>query len=533
MVKRKKVHSVKASGVKLARRNMMAPERVFNGKVVERSGIRAWEAIDPLTAQEREEIRIAMKNPYVKRACRIQANFVTSQGYTTKIVNRDEEELPEEQQTAFEKTPIYVPLFDQKFTPEEIKDKIDRMMIKMDLNTNIYNLYYTALQQGRAVLAMTPLQKNPDADTFFLPNQFRFIRPEHTLRPVIDQDTGELKGVRLIGIESDQRDNILVAERMVYMMHGFNNELFSDYYGDSKVIDVADIASNLNVILNQDYEQAALHSWFTPPIFSVPVPPQEFGNEEGVLHEFLQNVSDSKGQITAVTRSSDPEDQGVELLNNGGGSQSGNIAGLDVIRLGLIKSIIAHFGIPGFMISEGDVGQLGGNTNLSELDNYLQAEISPERTMVQNTINSQIYDAILKLLWQVEDERAVPIALRHHYNKPKLVTIMPPELYNVLIDMMDRGIIEEDGLREIIGLEEFSAEKKTQGSDTSPGENRSGNDWTDKQWKPKPKDQWADAWNSTPVNGWANPTDQWASSSTPVDQWEGGAPIKNNKGWIK
>ena len=376
-----------ALGVKLASRQLQAfKPRWVNGESVEipnKAGIRAWEAIDPYTAQEREEFRLAIKNPYVKRACRIQSNYVAGQGYTTKIVNRDEEELPEEQQTKFEQTPIHVPAFDEMITPEELKDRIDRMMKKMDLESNIYNVYYTALQQGRAVLAFTPLQKNPKTDEFLLPSQFRFIRPEHTMRPVINQNTGELEGVRLIGIESDQRDNILDKDRMCYIMHGFNNELFSDFYGDSKLADIADIASNLNVVLNQDYEQAALHSWYTPPIFSIPIPPQEYGNETGVLSEFLQNISDSKGQIAAVTRSANKEDIGVELLNSGGGSQSGNIAGLEVIRLGLVKAIIAHFGIPGFMLSEGDVGQLGGNTNISEMDNYLQTEITPERNALQ------------------------------------------------------------------------------------------------------------------------------------------------------
>ena len=526
----KKNISPQGLGVRLASRKLSgAGWRKFGGNETSALGIRAWEALDPYSSQEREEFKLAMKNPYVKRACRIQANFVVGQGYTTKCVPRGEEELPEEQQTAFETTPIYVPLFGKEMTPEEIKDKIDKMMKRLDLSSNLFNAYYTSLQQGRAVLAITPLDKNPDTEYFEMPEQFRFIRPEHTLRPVIDQETGELKGVRIIGLETQTGDNILDIHRAVYMMHGFNNELFSDFFGDSKVADIADIASNLNVVLNQDYEQAALHSWFTPPVFSVPVPPQEFGNEEGVLNTFLNSVADSKGQITAVTASSDPNERGVELLNSS--TNSGNISGLDVIRLGLIKAIIAHFGIPGFMISEGDVGQLGGNTNISEMDNYLNVEIAPERKYMENVVSQQIYDRIIEVLWQVEEGDETPIRLVHNFNKPKLISIIPKDLYEVYIDMLERGLIEEDGFRELTGLEEFAADKMTaKGADASPAGNRAGKDWTEQQWKSKQsgKNKWANAnWSPMQLNIWPDKTNGWPNVT--ASKWPGGSNPSSNK----
>jgi hypothetical protein len=516
-------------GVNLTRRTIGGGgNRRFGGHESQALGIRAWEALDPYSSQEREEFKLSMKNPYVKRACRIQTNFVVGQGYTTKCVPREEEELQEEQQSSFEQTPIHVPAFDVELTPEQIKDKIDKMMKRMDLSQNLFNAYYTGLQQGRAILAMTPLEKDDMEEFFMMPEQFRFIRPEHSLRPVVDQDTGELKGVRIIGIETNAGDNILDIKRAVYIMHGFNNELFSDFFGDSKVADIADIASNLNVVLNQDYEQAALHSWFTPPVFSVPIPPQEFGNEEGVLNTFLNSIADSKGQITAVTSSSNPEEKGVELLNSS--TNSGNISGLDIIRLGLIKAIIAHFGIPGFMISEGDVGQLGGNTNISEMDNYLNVEIAPERKYMENVVSQQIYDRIIEILFQVEEADDAPIRLLHTFNKPKIISIIPKDLYEVYIDMLERGLIEEDGFRELTGLEEFAADKmNAKGADASPAGNRAGADWTNQQWKSKQsgKGKWANAnWSPIQLNVWP---DKWnGQPNVTASKWKtSGQPVSN------
>ncbi len=482
----------RGGGVHLSKRRLESSKRELKGQenkeLSDVMGIRAWEALDPYTSQDREDFRLAMSNVYVRRVCKIQTNLVVGQGYTTEIVPRREEEIPEEQKDTFEKTPVYVPYFDKELTPEQIKDRIDQMMIEMDLTTNLANAYITSLEQGRCVLAMTPLLRNEENGEFKLPEQFRIIRQEHTLRPVVDQNTGELQGVRLIGIESDQRDNILDIERAVYIMQGYNNELFSDFYGESKIANVVDIASNLNIVLNEDYEQASLHSWFTPPIFAVPVPPQEYGNEEGVINTFLNGVSRSKGQITAVTTSSKMDEKGVELLNNS--TNSGDIAGLDNIRLGLIKAIIAHFGIPGFMISEGDVGQLGGNTNISELDNYLQTEIAPERKYMESVVSKQVYDRILSLLWRTEDISTVPLKLMHKINKPKLITIIPKDLYETYIDMLERGLIEVDGFRELTGMAEFSADTMgKRGADPTPGNNTASN-WSKPWSKPVQVDVW-------------------------------------------
>ena len=333
----------------------------LQGEGSEYQGIQVFAAVDPYKSIERKAFRSAMNNPYVYRASRIHATFTAGQGYTTEIVPRGEEEIPDDQLDNWQKTTsIFVPYWNKEMTPEQILDKIDKMAVDMDLGSNVFNAYFTSLEQGRCVLALTPLETDEEGK-FRMPEQIRLIRPEFTERPVINENTAELEGVRIIGVRSPTRDNILPRNRMIYLMHGFNNELFSDYYGDSKVARIADEANTLNIILNQDYERAAESAWYKPPIFSVPIPPQEYGNEDGVLNEFLMKANDSKGQSIAVTGPSGPDDPGVTVLNT---PPSSDIGGLEVIRTGLIKAIITAYGLPGFMLAEGDVDSLGGNANI-------------------------------------------------------------------------------------------------------------------------------------------------------------------------
>ena len=231
--------------------------RKHQGAGMKFQGIDVFAAVDPYPQIERKEFRSAMNNPYVYRASRIATTFTTGQGYTTSVVPRKEEEIPDEQREQWSSTEkIHVPYFDEEKTPEQIKDFIDKMAVDMDLATNLFNGYFTALEQGRCVLALTPLATDEEGN-FQMPEQIRLIRPEFTERPVINEDTSELEGVRIIGVHSPARDNILPKNRMIYLMHGFNNELFSDYYGDSKVARISDEANTLNIILNQDYERAA------------------------------------------------------------------------------------------------------------------------------------------------------------------------------------------------------------------------------------------------------------------------------------
>ena len=135
----------------------------LQGEQSEYQGIQVFAAVDAYESTERKAFRSAMNNPYVYRASRIHATFCAGQGYTTEIVPRGEEEVPDEQLDAWQKsTSIYVPYWNKEMTPEQILDKIDKMAIDMDLGSNIFNAYFTSLEQGRCVLALTPLETDEE-----------------------------------------------------------------------------------------------------------------------------------------------------------------------------------------------------------------------------------------------------------------------------------------------------------------------------------------------------------------------------------
>ncbi len=497
------------------------PSRVSTIKF---QGIQVFAPVDPYRNQQRQEFRSAMSNPYVYRASRIQATFTAGQGYTTEIVPRKEEDVPTEQLDKWQsETKIMVPYWDKELTPEEIVDKVDKMAIDMDLATNVFNAYFLAIEQGRAVLALTPLETD-DEGNFFMPESIRLIRTEFTERPVIDDDTGELVGVRIIGVRSPTRDNILPTNRMIYVMHGFNNELFSDYYGDSKVSRISDEANTLNVVLNEDYERAAEAAWYKPPIFSVPIPPQEIGNEDDVLNQFLIKANDAKGQSIAVTGPSSPEETGVTVLNT---QLSADIAGLETIRTGLIKAIITAYGLPGFMLSEGDIGKLGGNANIEEVDSYLNTEIGPERIILENTLEKQFYDVILAILFRVGNAREIPVKIKFKFNKPKLLTLVTPDMLEVMAGLKQMGLIDESGLREILGVTELDKDTVSKGAQGGP--TPGANLWRKDFKQPIQINLWPDELGKvhSTVSGWGN-ADQWIREhpgQEPPNEWPSEAKL--------
>lgn len=452
---------VASSGTEAARNFDRSMWRRMNGQEGNFQGLQVWHPIDPYSGQQRKEFRSAMTNPYVYRASRIHTTFTAGQGYTTEIVPRQEEELPEEQLNEWQRTQTYhVPYFNKEMTAEQLLDKIDKLALDLDLATNLFNGYFTALEQGRCVLALTPL--DPGEDGFWqLPEQIRLIRPEFTERPVLDDNTGELIGVRIIGVRSQIRDNIIPAERFLYVMHGFNNELFSDYYGDSKVARISDEANTLNIVLNQDYERAAESAWYKPPVFSVPIPPQEAGNEDNVLATFINKINDSKGQAIAVTGPSNPEETGVNVLTT---PVNADIGGLEIIRTGLIKSIITAYGLPGFMLAEGDIGKLGGNANIEEVDAYINQEIRPERILLENAVEKQFYDRILGILFREPDARKIPCKIKFKFNKPKLLTLVTPDMFEVLTGMTQMGLLDASGIKDILGIEDLDKDTMSKGA---------------------------------------------------------------------
>lgn len=502
-------------------------KKVKSGGSEEFQGIDVYAVVDPLKQAQRKELRSAMNNPYVYRASRIATTFTAGQGYTTQIVPREEEELPEEQREQWANSgTLHVPYLNKDMTPEQIKDFVDKMAVDMDLSTNLFNGYFAALEQGRCVLALTPLATDENGN-FELPQAIRLIREEFTERPVVNENTNELEGVRIIGVHSPEKNNILPKNRMIYLMHGFNNELFSDYYGDSKVSRIADEANTLNIILNQDYERAAESTWYKPPVFSVPIPPQEFGNEDQVLSEFLTNANDSKGQSIAVTGPSTTDEVGVTVLNV---PPSSDIGGLEIIRQGLIKAIITAYGLPGFMLSEGDIGALGGNANIEEVDAYLNQEIRPERMVLENIVEKQFYDNILAILFRTDDGRQVPVKIKFTFNKPRLVSLLSPDMFGVLVQMAQLGLIDESGIRDMLGLEELDKETMSKGQ-AGGGMPQANVAWPDQR-QPIQTNLWPDelrrlndSWDE-----W-NIKDEWILPTATGNAWAVGTPEKITNRW--
>lgn len=509
-----------AGAVKTARSyNVPSAWRTTNGRTEKLpSGIRVFVPVDPYKAKERKEFRTALENPYVYRACRIQTGFVTGDGYSLKVSPRKNEEIPADQREAWaNSSKVFVPLWNRECTPEEIKDWFADFTDTIGLQTNVFNAYFTSLEQGRAVIAFTPLEK-VDGE-WLIPNELSYIRTEHLMMPVIDDSNGKLVGVRCVAALTDEFQNMIPVERMIYLEHGFNNALFSDHYGDSKVARIADEANNLNIIMNEDYLNAAKHSWYKPRVWAVPIPPEEYGNEGAVLTQFTDNVNEGEGKDVAVTGPATKDEQGVQLLSNDSSGSASAVQGLEVVRSGIIKSIITAFGMPSFMLAEGDLGTLGGNSHIEELDSYINTEIKPERLTLETALEKQFYDIILCLLFQVEDPKDCPIRIIHKFNKPKLWTLLTPEMFNVLSGMVSSGWIDEDGLREFLGLEEFDKQTVTRGAEDNPGQ------------KPWPitvpsSPPTVNNWNQKPLSG------GWGTNKT--DGWPGDAsPISSSSGWPK
>ncbi|TRZ69448.1 MAG: hypothetical protein D4R96_03350 [Nitrosopumilaceae archaeon] len=506
------------------------PNKADIKKSKEFQGLQVFYPVDPYTTGDRKEFRSAMGNVYVYRAARILTTFVAGQGYTTKIVPRIEEELSDEELDAFKQNLTYVPYWDEEITYDELKDRIDKMAVDMKLDEAVFNGYLTSLEQGRCVLALTPLdpeeieapmEGQEGTEKYPLPKEIRYVRPEFTLRPILDANTAELIGCYIVGSRSITTPSAIDAKRMIYITHAFNNELFSDFYGDSKIARIADIANNLNLILNQDFERVAEHTWHQPKVWAIPIPPQEVGNEENILEEFLsQNNENAKGRDIAVAMSSVEDERKPELLN--ASTNSGDISGLEVIRQGLIKAVITAFGIPGFMLSEGDIGSLGGNANIEEVDMFINTEVRPERLKLENILENQFYDRILCILYDIESEEDLPVKLKHTYNKPTLLTLLTPEMINSLQTLVQNNWIDPSAVLQILHLEQYESQTNTEGEDVDP----SKAEWKDNEWEGQGSKGWDGenpiGWNNE-NNGWGKEEQQWGEHNrwgkTPMGSW--------------
>jgi hypothetical protein len=195
---------------------------------------------------------------------------------------------------------------------------------------------------------------------------------------------------------------------------------------------------------------------------------------------------------------------------------------LEVIRTGLIKAIITAYGLPGFMLAEGDIGKLGGNANIEEIDAYLNQEIRPERIILEKTLEKQFYDTILSILFDTDDATNIPVKIKFAFNKPRLVTLITPDMFQVLTQMAQFNLIDESGIRDILGLEDLDKETMSKGEagGAYPGRNK----WNQGR-QPISINLWPEEL-ARMNDGWPA-GDQWPSG----DKWPEGTPQEIINKW--
>jgi len=70
----------------------------------------------------------------------------------------------------------------------------------------------------------------------------------------------------------------------------------------------------------------------------------------------------------------------------------------------------------------------------------------------------------------------IPVKIKIQFNKPRLVTLLTPDMFEVLMGLVSTGLIDESGLRDILGIEELEKETVSKGAQggARPGASR----WT-------------------------------------------------------
>ena len=71
-------------------------------------------------------------------------------------------------------------------------------------------------------------------------------------------------------------------------------------------------------------------------------------------------------------------------------------------------------------------------------------------------------------------QETLPIKIKFAFNKPRLVTLITPDMFGVLTQMAQMGLIDESGIRDILGLEDLDKETMSKGEagQGDPGRNK-------------------------------------------------------------
>lgn len=424
--------------------------------------LQIYPSVDPYLFTQRELFRVLMKEcPWVLRANRI-IQQLTIQNSVRMIFPRDQDELSEEELELWRDKPITVPNFEgeaKDMTPNEIKKYIDKLASKLDLDSLVFDAFLFEREQGRSAIAMFPETRDKRTGRYVIPQVLRVIRPDLLRRPIIDFDTGELRGVELNQLSSN--GGLLDANRIIYFFLSKNLELFGDFYGISSVEAVADVGQVLLIIYARDFENAANRTWRTPNIFRHKLPTKNFGEAQPMLEDFNDRVQNNRNEDISV-----PYD--VEVVT--GTSNPGDINGLIGIENSCIDAIAGYYNIPPFMLAKGKAGNLGGNANREEIDAFLTNEIRPNQQRFENILKDQFYDRILCILFDEEPEAVDKIEpeVRHNFEKPSVSTSIDPDEWQIHMQLVDNGYTTMEQVMEKYGLRDIMSNPANQGTDTSP-----------------------------------------------------------------
>lgn len=457
-------------------------------------GLQVYQPVDPYRQGQRNLFRLIMKMvPQINRANKLIQKLVATE-YTTTIMPRLDKEMEEEKLEKWRDTKITIPYvvsrkgtestiepgLKPKMSPNQIKEWMDKFFIKLDLQQITYNSYLFRREQGRCVVGMFPEERDA-LGKYVIPQALRLIRPDYTLRPLINQATGGLEAVEIIGLSTN--GGRLDANRAIYFVNQDNLDLFADYYGVSEIEALLDVGETLLTLYAQDLKQIALHTWWQPKIFKMTIPARDSDKPNSVMDEFLVNMRDAGGKDIVLT-------QTVELVSGTGTTNSGDISGVVEILNECVDAILGFYNIPPFLLAKGKVGNLGGNANREEMDAFLNIEIRPEQIDLENTIENQPYDRVLAILFDVEptevNDESVPVKLEHHFKKPDIAAAVNLEQYEIIKDMAANGWIDMEKAMEKLGLGDVMKINVTRGGDVTP----TIKTWVKRNdhWKPKHKE---------------------------------------------
>lgn len=455
-------------------------------------GLQVYQPVDPYRQGQRNLFRLIMKMvPQINRANKLIQKLVATE-YTTTISPRLDQEIVEEKLDKWRHTKISIPYvisrkgaeippgLKPKMSPSEIKEWMDRLFIKLDLQQLTYNSYLFRREQGRCVVGMFP-EVRDELGEYQIPQAMRLIRPDYTLRPLINKDTGGLEAVEIIGLTTN--GGRLDARRAIYFVNQDNLDIFADFYGVSEIEPLIDVGETLLTIYAQDFKQIALHTWWQPKIFKMTIPARDADKPNTIMDEFLVNMRDAGGKDIVLT-------QTVELVSGTGTTNSGDISGVVEIVNESVDAVLGFYNIPPFLLAKGKVGNLGGNANREEMDAFLNIEIRPEQMDLENTIEKQGYDRVLAILFQVEpnevNDESVPVKLEHHFKKPDISAAVNLEQYEIIKDMAANGWIDVEKAMEKLGLTDILKINVTRGGDTTP----TIKTWvkTNDHWQPRHKE---------------------------------------------